>query len=279
MTRTRLRRLAPASLTAVLVVGAVLGLSACGGGTDITKARLERNLPQTFANLYVQQAKLLGHPGITTRSLQPKATCDKGGPKVADKGPGADWICQMTWTDKNVDPTLFPGKFELNVHSNDCYTAGGPSKLVGLITITDTHGDDVDNPVFEFDSCFDPHGSNKPTGVTIPTTSTAPTTPATPAATPAGLTLPTGRLTVDAHGTASVALLCSTGDGGCAGTITATSGSRTLGSATYALAAGKNATARLALQGSHAGGRVTLTARPVIGTAQPATSTVTLGGS
>ena len=32
------------------------------------------------------------------------------------------------------------GKFELNVHSNDCYTAGGPSKLTGFLTITDTHG-------------------------------------------------------------------------------------------------------------------------------------------
>jgi hypothetical protein len=40
--------------------------------------------------------------------------------------------------------------------------------LTGLITITDTHGKDVDNPVFEFDSCFDPNGSNEPTGVTVP---------------------------------------------------------------------------------------------------------------
>ena len=51
------------------------------------------------------------------------------------------------------------GKFELNVHSNDCYTAGGPSKFVGLLTITDTHGNDVTNPAFEFDGAFDPDGS------------------------------------------------------------------------------------------------------------------------
>ena len=45
----------------------------------------------------------------------------------------------MSWTDPNVPmPPEGYGKFELNVHSNDCYTAGGPSKLVGFLTITDT---------------------------------------------------------------------------------------------------------------------------------------------
>jgi hypothetical protein len=152
------RRLGRAALLAVLGL-AVLALSACGG-SDITRARLERNLPQTFANLYVQQAALLGHKGITVQNLHARAQCDKGGPKVPDHGPGADWICLMSWKDPNVPLPDGSGKFELNVHSNDCYTAGGPSKLVGLITITDTHGNDVDNPVFEFDSCFDPHTSN-----------------------------------------------------------------------------------------------------------------------
>src|SRR3954471_9560697 len=81
---------------------AALTLSACGAGSDVTKARLERNLPQTFANLYVQQAKILGHEDITVQSLQARTSCDKGGPKVADQGPGADWICLMSWKDPNV---------------------------------------------------------------------------------------------------------------------------------------------------------------------------------
>ena len=37
------------------------------------------------------------------------------------------------------------GKFEVEVHSNGCYTAGGPSKLVGFQTITDTRGREVTN--------------------------------------------------------------------------------------------------------------------------------------
>jgi hypothetical protein len=160
-----------------LLIAAVcaVALSACGG-TDVTRARLERNLPQTFANLYVQQAQVLGHQGITVASLHAQAQCDKGGPKLADHGPGADWICLMRWNDPNVPLPDASGKFELNVHSNDCYTAGGPSKLVGSITITDKHGNDVDNPVFEFDSCFNPNATNKPTGVTIPPPPASPPT-------------------------------------------------------------------------------------------------------
>lgn len=270
--RPRLSRL----VVAAAVGATALTLGACGG-SDVTKARLERSLPQVFTGQYLQQAKLLGHAGLSAASLNAKASCDKGGPKFADKGPGADWICLMTWKDPNIDPTLLPGKFELNVHSNDCYTAGGPSKLVGLITITDTHGDDVDNPVFEFDSCFDPKSSDKPTGVTIATTSTTATTPA---ATPAALTLPTGTVTRHADGRAGVTLICSTGDGGCAGTLTVTRAGRVLGTTTYAVAAGRNATVPVRLAGGRpvTAGALTLTARPVIGAAPPAPSRVILKG-
>src|SRR3954471_23403938 len=159
------RLLTPRTLfttAALLAVAAVLVVAASSKGSDVTKARLERNLPVTFSNLYVQQAKLLGHNGITVQSLHAKASCDKGGPKVADRGPGADWICLMAWNDPNVELPDGYGKFEVSAHSNDCYTAGGPSKIVGVQTITDIRGDDVPNPVFEFDACFDPHTSNAP---------------------------------------------------------------------------------------------------------------------
>src|SRR3954468_8841560 len=146
------------------VILAAVTLAGCGG-SDVTRARLERSLPPAFEQLYVQQAQLPGHQNITVANLHAKAQCDKGGPKVADRGPGADWICQMTWHDPNLAPGILPGKFEINAHSNDCYTAGGPSKVVGSFTIPDTHGNDVDNPVFEFDVCFDPKSSNRPTGI------------------------------------------------------------------------------------------------------------------
>jgi hypothetical protein len=130
-----------------------LALSACGS-PDVTRPRLEASLAPTFANLYVQQAGILGHAGVTAGSTAAKASCDRGGPKVADVGPGADWICMISFRDNKSAKQ--DGKFEVQVRSNSCYTAGGPSKLVGLATISDRTGKDVTNPVFEFDGCFDP---------------------------------------------------------------------------------------------------------------------------
>lgn len=175
MTTRDLRRWLPA-LGLLVAAGVAAGFLVSTSQSTITRARVERSLPPTFERLYVQQARILGHRGVTLASLHARAQCDKGGPNVVDEGPGNNWICLMTWRDPNVDPTLFPGKFELNVHSNDCYTAGGPSKIIGLATITDARGNDVSNPVFEFDACFDPKGDNRPTGVSIPTTTAATTT-------------------------------------------------------------------------------------------------------
>ncbi len=136
----------------VLLVGA-LALVGCGGN-DVTSTRLEAAIGPTFANLYVQQATILGHLDVSVATVAAQAACDRGGPKVKDVGPGADWICVIHFTDSAGAPQ--DGKFEVQVKSNSCYTAGGPSKLVGLATITDARGNEVTNPVFEFDGCFNP---------------------------------------------------------------------------------------------------------------------------
>jgi hypothetical protein len=146
-----LRRLVGAAVP----VACVAALAGCGR-TDVTRARLEAAIVPTFENLYVQQAAILGKPGVTAASTGAYAWCDKSGPKVADHGPGADWICMIHFTDNAGAPQ--DGKFEVQVKSNSCYTAGGPTKLVGNLTITDVQGNDVTNPVFEFDGCFDPDG-------------------------------------------------------------------------------------------------------------------------
>lgn len=253
MSNHTVRRILPRLLTAFALGAAISAVGACGGSV-VTRPRLERSLPETFSNLYVQQAKLLGHQGVSVQSLNARAYCDKGGPKVADHGPGADWTCLMTWHDPTVPLVDGTGKFELNVHSNDCYTASGPSKIVGLLTITDTQGSDVLNPVFEFDSCFDPKGSNVPVGQS---------------GTPAALTLPTGKLTPDATGQVVPELNCSTGaPGGCAGVLTAKVGSRTIGTVRYQLPPKGTNTFPfpLASSANKSGTQVTLIATPLIGT-------------
>jgi hypothetical protein len=203
-----------AVLVVVLAVGGAV-IAAGGGQSTVTRARLERSLPVVFANTYVREQRLLGRNDLTTASLQPRAMCDKHGPDVADVGPGGDWTCLMSWSDpQNPMPPEGYGKFELNVHSNGCYTAGGPSKLVGFLTITDQHGNDVDNPAFEFDGCFDPASSNAPTGVLFPSLLSVTSTTATP----------------DADGRVGVQFTCGTGSDGCAGSVTAAAGDVPLGS-------------------------------------------------
>jgi hypothetical protein len=122
----------------------------------VTKARLEASIAPTFANLYVRRATILGESGVTVASIAPRAACDRGGPKVADVGPGADWICMIAFTDDRGKRQ--EGKFEVQAKANSTYVAGGPSKLMGPVMITErATGKDVVNPPFEFDGAFDPY--------------------------------------------------------------------------------------------------------------------------
>jgi hypothetical protein len=157
---------------------------------------------------------------VTPGSLHAKAMCDKHGPDVADVGPGADWICLMSWQDPNVPmPPEGYGKFELNVHSNDCYTASGSTKLTGYQTMTDARGREVTNPVFEFDGCFDPGGDSSPTGNSFPSVLSVISTGVVP----------------DAQGRPVVQLGCGTGAAGCAGSVVAKTGDTVLGTESFTM--------------------------------------------
>ena len=84
----------PAAGTAV----AALALTGCGA-QDVTRPRLEASRTVAFGNLYAQRAAILGDPGVSVASIGAHTTCDRGGPAVADVGPGADWICMITYRD------------------------------------------------------------------------------------------------------------------------------------------------------------------------------------
>jgi hypothetical protein len=207
-----------AALVAVLALGSAV-IASSGDNSTVTRPRLERSLTTTFANLYVDQASLEGR-SLTAASVHAKAMCDKAGAENKDVGPGGDWNCLMSWTDPEVPmPAEGYGKFELNVHSNDCYTAAGPSKLTGFLNLTDKHGREVSNPVFEFDGCFDPAASNAATGVHYPSV----------------LAISSPSVTPDARGHVAPQVTCGTGSNGCAGTITAMAGSTNLGTVPFKL--------------------------------------------
>ncbi|MGW2826688.1 hypothetical protein ACWC24_37780 [Streptomyces sp. NPDC001443] len=154
MIRTRLLVRGPVLAAAI----AAVAVSTAAGTPDITRARVEQAPAPRFANLYVQQAAILGIPGITASGVDASASCDRGGPKVADVGPGTDWICMVSFNDDDHQVQI--GKFEVQIRADSTYVAGGPSKIIGLATITDKKTQkDVPNPVFEFDGTLDPDQS------------------------------------------------------------------------------------------------------------------------
>lgn len=133
---------------------AVAGVLIAASPHDVTRPRLEKSLNQTFTNLYVQQAKTLGHPGVSATSIGAQTTCHRTSSNNKDVGAGPDWICHVKWKDNTG--TAQDGKFEVAAKANYCYVASGPSKIVGTLNITDARGRQVLNPLFEFDACYDP---------------------------------------------------------------------------------------------------------------------------
>jgi hypothetical protein len=253
-------------LALLILPASLLLLTGCGGATSsaITKARLERSLPQSFANRYVQQARLIGNHAVTVQSLRARADCDKGGPKVPDHGPGADWICYMYFNDPATPLPDGVDKFDLNVHSNGCYTAAGQTKFTGVLMITDTKGHDVLNPAFEWDACFDPRGDNRPTGVVL--------------LPPSILVLPIETVKPDANGTITTELSCALGTGRCTGSVSATFGTRSVGTATYDLKPGEKQSVQFKLIPTEVqhGGRLFLTAKGILGAPPRSGSSLTV---
>lgn len=252
-----------AALVAVLALGTAV-VATGGDSSTVTRPRLERSLTATFANLYAGKARLEGRTGITAASLQPTAMCDKAGAQNLDQGPGGDWVCLLSWTDPEVPmPPEGYGKFELNVHSNDCYTASGPSKLTGFLTMTDAQGREVTNPVFEFDGCFDPNGDDTATGVVFPSLLSVTSTSITP----------------DSQGNAGLQMTCGTGDQGCAGTILVTVGDKTLGTMRIDLTEESSATLPLPAAVPDGTAAVTFEVTPTTGVGPTGPATIPVQGS
>lgn len=149
--------LRPSRWTFHLAAGcAAIAVLATGcGQTDITKVRIERAVAPHFARQYVAQAALIGHPGVTVDSTQVVLDCDRGGPKVPDRGAGSNWRCRLDFNDDQG--VRQQGKIDVSIGSNACYVANGtPAALLGFTKVTDVQGRDVTNPTAEFEGCFDP---------------------------------------------------------------------------------------------------------------------------
>ncbi|MCW2927026.1 MAG: hypothetical protein JWM86_994 [Thermoleophilia bacterium] len=248
---------------AFTALAAGLLLSGCAGGptttSTVTRSRLERSLETTYANRYVELSKLLGHGDVTVESLDAHAVCDKGGPTVADRGPGGDWICQVAYDDPNIQNPDGSAKVEMNVHSNDCYTGISTARLVGPLNIVDTHGHQAVNPVSEFDGCFDPASSDTPDGTLLIVNATRLPGDVTGKS---ALTLPTGLVDPDSSRRVDLPLACAPGSDSCTGSIDVTVQGQDADTISYDVPPGATRTvsARLTARQVRDGGIITLTA-------------------
>ncbi|MBC7638783.1 MAG: hypothetical protein H7231_03250 [Rhodoferax sp.] len=85
-----------------MVVGLLVApVAGCGEG-PVSRVDLESALAVTFDHLYGMQQQRMGRPAAHDAGAG--ATCDKGGPTVADEGTGEDWACLVSFVSGDGAP-------------------------------------------------------------------------------------------------------------------------------------------------------------------------------
>lgn len=123
--------------------------------SGIGRAQLERALTTSFSHLYRLQTDELHRPPVTEAQLHTTVRCDRGGDRVVDRGPGADWRCVVTWTLPGATATG-TAIYQLDVAADGRYVADGdgPKEVNGYFAIRTGRGD-APNPLWQFDGFVD----------------------------------------------------------------------------------------------------------------------------
>ena len=139
------------AVTAALV--AASGVGATGSGVE--RDKVEAALTTSFSHLYVLQTDELHRPAVTEAQLHTTARCDRGGDRVPDNGPGADWRCVLTWTLPGTTATG-TATYHLDVAADGAYVADGdgPKEVNGFFQVHTPTGD-APNPLWQFDGVVD----------------------------------------------------------------------------------------------------------------------------
>jgi ABC-2 type transport system permease protein len=152
------RTLMAAALPLAVLVGVtamILGAVTPASGTGIEKGKLERSLATEFAHLYVLQTQELHRRPVTEAQLAANASCDKGGSRVEDHGPGNDWRCVVTWHLPGATATG-SAIYQLDVAAEGRYVADGdgPKEVNGSFQVRTATGD-APNPLWQLDGYVD----------------------------------------------------------------------------------------------------------------------------
>jgi ABC-2 type transport system permease protein len=148
--------LATVPLVGLTVVSALLvAVAAPGTGSGIDRPKLEASMATSFAHLYRLQAAELHHTPVTEAALATTASCDKGGSRGEDSGPGADWRCVVTWHLPGAT-AVGTAIYQLDVTADGRYVADGdgPKEVNGSFTVRTPRGD-APNPLWQLDGTVD----------------------------------------------------------------------------------------------------------------------------
>ena len=152
-TRNPVGRSESRALRRVLLLLAAVGVLAGCGTQGVTATTLSASVGPTFRNMYVLQQRLAGNASPYTTSDNAFAHCTRNGKSTKDsRGAGAGWTCLVHWPAPDGHTETLA--YEVSVKPDGCYTAQGPSGLVGQQTLRTPDGRDVTNPLYEFDGCF-----------------------------------------------------------------------------------------------------------------------------
>jgi ABC-2 type transport system permease protein len=134
---------------------AVLAGTTSAAGSGIEQVKLQNSLATAYGHLYRLQTRELHRPDVTEAQLQATASCDKGGSRVLDQGPGNDWRCVVSW---RLPGTTAVGTaiYQLDATADGRYVADGdgPKEVNGYFQVRTPTGD-APNPLWQFDGNVD----------------------------------------------------------------------------------------------------------------------------
>jgi hypothetical protein len=127
---------------------AALGLGATACTPDTTRARVENDVPETFANSYALSEQLQGKPA--TRPDVTSTECHSSVNPTQDSGPGS-WNCDLTYA---VDGRQAKTSLLVLIDQLGCYQALDGEHRDATITDKAT-GTVLADPKVGFDGCYD----------------------------------------------------------------------------------------------------------------------------